>query len=125
MFRQARSFLRLFNLKKSAENFRNITTSSIRRGGAAVEHKQTKSSTSNWIFESEHPDAHQGYFYRKAANLQGAKGANMAKCVLIFTWWFIFYNLWHNPEAFFGHMTYPDTSKWTNTELGIPEDDEE
>jgi len=121
MFRQARSFLRLFNLKKSAESFRNITTSSIRRGGAPAQHKETKS----WILESEHPDIHQGYIYRKAGNLQGVKQTNLAKCVLIFTWWFIFYNLWHNPEAFLGHMAYPDTSKWTNAELGIPDDDEE
>jgi hypothetical protein len=123
MFRQTRSFLRLFNLKKHVETYRNLQTSSMRRGGAPVEHKETKSS--NWLFVSEHPDAHQGYFYRKAGNLQGAKQTNLAKCMLIFTWWFIFYNVWHNPDAFLGHMSYPDTSKWTNAELGIPDDDDE
>uniref|UniRef100_A0A8C3HL58 NADH dehydrogenase [ubiquinone] 1 beta subcomplex subunit 2, mitochondrial n=1 Tax=Chrysemys picta bellii TaxID=8478 RepID=A0A8C3HL58_CHRPI len=31
----------------------------------------------------------------------------------------------HNPDAVLGHFPYPDASKWTDEELGIPLDDEE
>jgi hypothetical protein len=37
----------------------------------------------------------------------------------IFWAWF-FYNFFHDPGALFGHHTFPDPSKWTDEELGIP-----
>ncbi|XP_006001293.1 NADH dehydrogenase [ubiquinone] 1 beta subcomplex subunit 2, mitochondrial [Latimeria chalumnae] len=40
-------------------------------------------------------------------------------------WFWILWNLWHDPDAVFGHFPYPDPSQWTNEELGIPPDDEE
>lgn len=67
-----------------------------------------------------------------AANVAGA-----------FMWWWILWHLWHEYEhitvsfcnyfselltqnrLFQGEFYYPDTSKWTNAELGIPADDEE
>ncbi|CAM9550459.1 unnamed protein product [Lampetra planeri] len=42
-----------------------------------------------------------------------------------FMWFWIFWHMWHTPEEVFGHFPYPDPSKWTNEELGIPPDDEE
>uniref|UniRef100_A0A4W3ISG2 NADH dehydrogenase [ubiquinone] 1 beta subcomplex subunit 2, mitochondrial n=1 Tax=Callorhinchus milii TaxID=7868 RepID=A0A4W3ISG2_CALMI len=42
-----------------------------------------------------------------------------------FMWFWILWHLWHNPDAVFGHFPYPDPSKWTDEELGIPPLDEE
>uniref|UniRef100_A0A1B0GI80 Putative nadh dehydrogenase ubiquinone 1 beta subcomplex subunit 2 n=1 Tax=Lutzomyia longipalpis TaxID=7200 RepID=A0A1B0GI80_LUTLO len=38
-------------------------------------------------------------------------------------WWWILWHLWHEPEHITGEFPYPDPSKWTNAELGIPPDD--
>ncbi|XP_055506073.1 NADH dehydrogenase [ubiquinone] 1 beta subcomplex subunit 2, mitochondrial [Leucoraja erinacea] len=42
-----------------------------------------------------------------------------------FMWFWIFWHMWHNPDAVTGHFQYPDPSKWTDEELGIPPIDEE
>ncbi|XP_069759754.1 NADH dehydrogenase [ubiquinone] 1 beta subcomplex subunit 2, mitochondrial [Narcine bancroftii] len=42
-----------------------------------------------------------------------------------FMWFWILWHLWHDPDAVFGHFPYPDPSKWTDEELGIPPIDEE
>uniref|UniRef100_A0A674I9V0 NADH dehydrogenase [ubiquinone] 1 beta subcomplex subunit 2, mitochondrial n=1 Tax=Terrapene triunguis TaxID=2587831 RepID=A0A674I9V0_9SAUR len=42
-----------------------------------------------------------------------------------FMWFCILWHFWHNPDAVLGHFPYPDASKWTDEELGIPPDDEE
>ncbi|XP_066489922.1 NADH dehydrogenase [ubiquinone] 1 beta subcomplex subunit 2, mitochondrial [Tiliqua scincoides] len=41
-----------------------------------------------------------------------------------FMWFWILWNFWHDPDAVLGHFPYPDPSKWTDEELGIPPDDE-
>ncbi|XP_042325847.1 NADH dehydrogenase [ubiquinone] 1 beta subcomplex subunit 2, mitochondrial [Sceloporus undulatus] len=40
-------------------------------------------------------------------------------------WFWILWKFWHDPDAVLGHFPYPDPSKWTDEELGIPPDDEE
>ncbi|KAK3864256.1 hypothetical protein Pcinc_028366 [Petrolisthes cinctipes] len=40
-------------------------------------------------------------------------------------WWWIIYHLITEPEHITGEFPYPDASKWTNEELGIPADDED
>uniref|UniRef100_A0A1L8E138 Putative nadh dehydrogenase ubiquinone 1 beta subcomplex subunit 2 mitochondrial n=1 Tax=Nyssomyia neivai TaxID=330878 RepID=A0A1L8E138_9DIPT len=40
-------------------------------------------------------------------------------------WWWILWHLWHEPEHLTGEFPYPDPSKWTNAELGIPPDADE
>ncbi|XP_078524316.1 NADH dehydrogenase [ubiquinone] 1 beta subcomplex subunit 2, mitochondrial [Lissotriton helveticus] len=42
-----------------------------------------------------------------------------------FMWFWILWHFWHDYEAVLGHFPYPDSSKWTDEELGIPPDDEE
>ncbi|XP_054845414.1 NADH dehydrogenase [ubiquinone] 1 beta subcomplex subunit 2, mitochondrial [Eublepharis macularius] len=39
-------------------------------------------------------------------------------------WFWILWHFWHSPDDVLGHFPYPDSSKWTNEELGIPPDDE-
>uniref|UniRef100_A0A8D0CCT9 NADH dehydrogenase [ubiquinone] 1 beta subcomplex subunit 2, mitochondrial n=1 Tax=Salvator merianae TaxID=96440 RepID=A0A8D0CCT9_SALMN len=40
-------------------------------------------------------------------------------------WFWILWHFWHDPDGVLGHFPYPDPSKWTDEELGIPPDDEE
>ncbi|XP_078000445.1 NADH dehydrogenase [ubiquinone] 1 beta subcomplex subunit 2, mitochondrial-like [Glandiceps talaboti] len=40
-------------------------------------------------------------------------------------WFWILWRFYHEPEMVYGHFPYPDPSKWTNEELGIPPDDED
>lgn len=39
-----------------------------------------------------------------------------------FTWWWILWHLWTEPEHILGEFEYPDPLKWTDAELGIPSD---
>ena len=126
-FNSINAIQRLINLKNKL-NTRNFSINSIKRGGGGGGHhgEQGKQNLFHKLFiEAEHPDHHKGYLYRHAGNLQGNVNAFLGKVASTFAWYFIFYNLWSHPEFFFGHMDYPDTSKWTNAELGIPADDEE
>jgi hypothetical protein len=107
-------------------NARKFSINSIKRGGGGHHAEQGKQSfIQKYFLEAEHPDHHKGYLYRQAGNLQGNMNAFVGKVASTFAWYFIFYNLWSHPEYFFGHMEYPDASKWTNAELGIPADEEE
>ncbi|KAI4492273.1 hypothetical protein M0802_009963 [Mischocyttarus mexicanus] len=38
-------------------------------------------------------------------------------------WWWFLYKMWHEHSHLIGHFKYPDSSKWTDEELGIPPDD--
>ncbi|XP_038609142.1 NADH dehydrogenase [ubiquinone] 1 beta subcomplex subunit 2, mitochondrial [Tachyglossus aculeatus] len=40
-------------------------------------------------------------------------------------WFWILWRFWHDSDAVLGHFPYPDASKWTDEELGIPPDDED
>ncbi|KAF7278921.1 NADH dehydrogenase [ubiquinone] 1 beta subcomplex subunit 2, mitochondrial-like [Rhynchophorus ferrugineus] len=37
-------------------------------------------------------------------------------------WWWILWHLWTEPGHVFGEFEYPDPTKWTDEELGIPEE---
>ncbi|XP_047349369.1 NADH dehydrogenase [ubiquinone] 1 beta subcomplex subunit 2, mitochondrial-like [Vespa velutina] len=38
-------------------------------------------------------------------------------------WWWFLYRMWHDYKHLIGHFEYPNPSKWTDEELGIPPDD--
>lgn len=38
-------------------------------------------------------------------------------------WWWVLWHFWHDFGHIVGEFPYPDTSKWTDEELGIPPDD--
>lgn len=42
-----------------------------------------------------------------------------------FMWWWVLWHLWHDFGHIVGEFPYPDTSKWTDEELGVPPDDDE
>ena len=41
----------------------------------------------------------------------------------IWLWWYVAWRFTKEPSYFFGHAHYPDMSKFTDEELGIPPDD--
>ncbi|KAM0731962.1 NADH dehydrogenase [ubiquinone] 1 beta subcomplex subunit 2, mitochondrial [Formica fusca] len=40
-------------------------------------------------------------------------------------WWWVLWHFWHDFGHIVGEFPYPDPSKWTDEELGIPPDDYE
>lgn len=38
-------------------------------------------------------------------------------------WWWFLYRMYYDYSHITGHWEYPDPSKWTDEELGIPPDD--
>ncbi|XP_037952298.1 NADH dehydrogenase [ubiquinone] 1 beta subcomplex subunit 2, mitochondrial [Teleopsis dalmanni] len=62
-------------------------------------------------------------YYRRAPDPPGRStiiGAEVAGAAM---WWWILWHLWHEHEHITGEFPYPDTSQWTNAELGIPADE--
>ncbi|KAK0132435.1 NADH dehydrogenase [ubiquinone] 1 beta subcomplex subunit 2, mitochondrial [Merluccius polli] len=39
-------------------------------------------------------------------------------------WFWMLWHFWHSSDDVLGHFEWPDASKWTDEELGIPADDE-
>ncbi|KAF4525395.1 hypothetical protein B566_EDAN014178 [Ephemera danica] len=63
--------------------------------------------------------------YRTAAPPASKYVSIGAQVVGAYMWWWILWHLWTEPEHIYGEFEYPDPSKWTNEELGIPSDDAE
>jgi hypothetical protein len=110
---------------------RSLNTTPKKQGGAAHgghgEHGQAKSGgILNYFKYPENPvHERRGYLYRELGNLQGSTPTTITRFGVVLAWWYIFYNLWAHFENVIGHEPYPDTSKWTDEELGIPPDDAE
>ncbi|XP_048358228.1 NADH dehydrogenase [ubiquinone] 1 beta subcomplex subunit 2, mitochondrial [Sphaerodactylus townsendi] len=68
-------------------------------------------------------EAHAPFLYRQFPVISRSQ---IIKAELIsgFMWFWILWNFWHDPDIVLGHFPYPDASKWTDEELGIPSDDE-
>ncbi|XP_046982331.1 NADH dehydrogenase [ubiquinone] 1 beta subcomplex subunit 2, mitochondrial-like [Schistocerca americana] len=65
------------------------------------------------------------YVYRSAPKPHAKITIFLAEAVGAYMWWWILWHLWHEPEHITGEFPYPDPSKWTDEELGIPPDEEE
>uniref|UniRef100_A0A0K8TQ77 Putative nadh dehydrogenase ubiquinone 1 beta subcomplex subunit 2 mitochondrial n=1 Tax=Tabanus bromius TaxID=304241 RepID=A0A0K8TQ77_TABBR len=63
--------------------------------------------------------------YRVAAPPASKATKFGAEFVGALMWWWVLWHLWHEYEHITGEFEYPDPSKWTNAELGIPPDDYE
>uniref|UniRef100_A0A1B6DAI7 NADH dehydrogenase [ubiquinone] 1 beta subcomplex subunit 2, mitochondrial n=1 Tax=Clastoptera arizonana TaxID=38151 RepID=A0A1B6DAI7_9HEMI len=64
--------------------------------------------------------------YRKGVTSYITPGMQThATIIAAATWWWIIWHFWHEPGHVFGEFDYPDPSKWTNEELGIPPDNED
>uniref|UniRef100_A0A8C5Q9W2 NADH dehydrogenase [ubiquinone] 1 beta subcomplex subunit 2, mitochondrial n=1 Tax=Leptobrachium leishanense TaxID=445787 RepID=A0A8C5Q9W2_9ANUR len=47
-----------------------------------------------------------------------------AEFISSFMWFWILWHLWHDTDAVLGHFEYPDPSKWTDEEIGMPPEDD-
>ncbi|XP_064628938.1 NADH dehydrogenase [ubiquinone] 1 beta subcomplex subunit 2, mitochondrial-like [Lineus longissimus] len=65
------------------------------------------------------------WFYRRLGDPPERSRIIMAEGVMAFMWWWVLWHLWTEPEHITGHYEYPDVTKWTDEELGIPPDDED
>ncbi|XP_071513632.1 NADH dehydrogenase [ubiquinone] 1 beta subcomplex subunit 2, mitochondrial-like [Panulirus ornatus] len=63
--------------------------------------------------------------YRTAPETPSKLTLFQAEVLGAFMWWWILYHLITEPEHITGEFPYPDPSKWTDQELGIPPDDED
>ncbi|CRL06285.1 CLUMA_CG019091, isoform A [Clunio marinus] len=64
-----------------------------------------------------------GWFYRTIKTDHPKSVLIAANVISGIMWWWVMWHLWHEPEHIIGEFDYPDPSKWTNAELGIPPDD--
>lgn len=58
--------------------------------------------------------------YRCAPPPASKNLVRMAEITQGFMWWWILWHLWTEPDHVYGEFEYPDPSKWTDAELGIP-----
>ncbi|XP_046363863.1 NADH dehydrogenase [ubiquinone] 1 beta subcomplex subunit 2, mitochondrial-like [Haliotis cracherodii] len=67
------------------------------------------------------PVRHGGqWVYRSLAAPASRKTLIKAEIVGFALWYWVLYHLITEPDHLYGHFEYPDPSKWTDEELGIP-----
>ncbi|XP_063881468.1 NADH dehydrogenase [ubiquinone] 1 beta subcomplex subunit 2, mitochondrial-like [Scylla paramamosain] len=63
--------------------------------------------------------------YRTAPVAPSKTVTRRAEFVSALMWWWVLYHLMTEYEHITGEFPYPDPSKWSDEELGIPPDDED
>ena len=136
MNRVAKSFslIRKINLLQNS-NARLLNTTSVVRGGDShhSDHHKKEHDSSNHNVKTNkvsgfralfEPNIHQkrGYIYREYGNMDGNLHEFLGKTLMTLLWFWIFYNFMVRPEDYFGHFPYPNTSEWTDEELGIKDE---
>ncbi|VEN44820.1 unnamed protein product [Callosobruchus maculatus] len=58
--------------------------------------------------------------YRKGGPPPSKRIVLIAELVQGFAWWWVLWHCWTEPGHILGEFEYPDTTKWTDEELGIP-----
>ena len=71
-----------------------------------------KSSSVGWHYRSPRPNIPKQQLY-------------LAEGIMGLMWYWILFHCWYDSGHLFGHFAYPDPSKWTDKELGIPPDSED
>lgn len=66
-------------------------------------------SSHDWAYRSRTPDPAKSLVW-------------MAEFTQGVAWWWVLWHLWTEPDHILGEFEYPDPSKWTDEELGIPSD---
>jgi hypothetical protein len=99
------------------------TSGSDKSHGDDHGHDHVERKKATWLLPAEGEHYYRGYVYREVRNLQGDRQSQILRYALGFMWFWVFYSFWKKSEDFFGHAPYPDTSQWTDKELGIPPDD--
>ncbi|CAL8242100.1 unnamed protein product [Merluccius merluccius] len=76
------------------------------------------------------PEAQRFFILRRLSELSGRFGVErnqkvQAEILSGTMWFWMLWHFWHSSDDVLGHFEWPDASKWTDEELGIPADDEE
>lgn len=61
-----------------------------------------------------------GFSYRSGPRPEDSPLVLPAEIIQGFAWWWVLWHFWTEPGHIFGEFDYPDPSKWTDAELGIP-----
>ncbi|KAK7089740.1 NADH dehydrogenase [ubiquinone] 1 beta subcomplex subunit 2, mitochondrial-like [Littorina saxatilis] len=64
------------------------------------------------------------WYYRRIAPDPPKSVMFKAEFLGFVMWYWMLYHCWKEPEHITGHFEYPNPSKWTDEELGIPPDEE-
>ncbi|XP_030752030.1 NADH dehydrogenase [ubiquinone] 1 beta subcomplex subunit 2, mitochondrial-like [Sitophilus oryzae] len=89
--------------------------------GASTRILKTLSNKGVHFKQAVRNSGHQ-YYYRSAVPEHKKSVIIRAEIVHGIVWWWILWHFWTEPDHVFGEFDYPDPSKWTDEELGIPEE---
>lgn len=99
----------MFGLSRLAPFGRRLILSKSRK---PILDNTTRSSSGQW-------------FYREINKNHSTYVNYAGEIVMGIAWYWVLYHLWYDTGKFVGEFPYPDPSKWTDKELGIPADDED
>jgi len=66
-----------------------------------------------------------GWHYRKPRLEVPKRDSLIADGMMTMMWYWVLFHCWYDSGHLIGHFPYPDPSKWTDAELGIPPDSED
>lgn len=69
-------------------------------------------------------DASHEWVYRVPKTKHPKINMIMSEGIMAVMWYWVMFHCWYDYEHLIGHYDYPDPSKWTDAELGIPPLDE-
>ncbi|XP_043489532.1 NADH dehydrogenase [ubiquinone] 1 beta subcomplex subunit 2, mitochondrial-like [Polistes fuscatus] len=84
----------------------------VKRKNTLINNQPVRSSHAEWGYREDTTNEKSKKYYLRAAEICGG-----------IAWWWFLYRMWHDHLHLVGHFDYPDPSKWTDEELGIPPDD--
>jgi hypothetical protein len=66
-----------------------------------------------------------GWNYRMPRQNVPKRDIFLSEAIMGVMWYWVLFHLWYDYGHLVGHFDYPDPSKWTDAELGIPPDSED
>ena len=94
----------------------------ISRGTQFLRFSKILKSNSN-INTFSRNGAHVAWNYRTPSPAQPKIIYTLAEVTQGVMWWWILWHLWTQYDHIIGEFDYPDPSKWTDEELGIPSEE--
>ncbi|KAF6210344.1 hypothetical protein GE061_013448 [Apolygus lucorum] len=95
---------------------------SLSRGLSLLRHARSSSNPSG-IFTQQVRNSGGLYSYRCGAYPPNKLQKYGSEALAGFMWFWMLYHIVTEPEHITGEFPWPDPKKWTNEELGIPDDD--
>ncbi|XP_006861236.1 PREDICTED: NADH dehydrogenase [ubiquinone] 1 beta subcomplex subunit 2, mitochondrial [Chrysochloris asiatica] len=94
------------------------------RGGGRLFQGRGQRAAGDWGVRHAGGNVHIEPRYRQFPQLTRSQ-VILAEFLSGTMWFWILWRFWHESDAVLGHFPYPDPSKWTDEELGIPPDEED